>query len=232
MNAESVNAKNRGAMEDALRLREKSNEMWDKAIKAYDETKSLAPNYVQTHHQVGLLYLKRAEQAVAWGESGNAKKNYDEALKNFQFYRMLDPVFPQNYDRMSQIFVIENRLDEAIAIYGEAIHFNDAIPRSIYGIPYNERLGSFYVSVGKLYFTKAQQLARDPFHPIQPHVNDALDNFKKALAADPKNVDALKGMGFLLDHMGQRQEAQAVWGRAHALAPDDPDFKILPPAAK
>ena len=51
-------------MEESLRLKQKAADMWDKAETAYADTKNLAPNYVQTHHQMGLLFVKRAEQAM------------------------------------------------------------------------------------------------------------------------------------------------------------------------
>jgi Flp pilus assembly protein TadD len=49
--------------------------------------------------------------------------------------------------------------------------------------------------------------------------------FQKAVEADPRNVEALKGLGFLLDQLGRHAEAQALYRQAIQVAPNDPDLQ-------
>jgi tetratricopeptide (TPR) repeat protein len=224
VNGESMAARSKGDMEEAQRLKQKAIDMWDKAESAYNDTKKLAPNYVQTHHQMGLLYVKRAEQAAAWGDQALAQKYYDDALANFYKYKMLDPVFPPNYDRIVQILLMRGKIDESIALYKEAIYYNDEVARSIHNRPFSDRLAPLYVSLAKLYYN---QIANKPnaFNPPAPQVQEAIKYFRLATESDPKLLEAWKGLGFLLDKSGQHQEAQAAYRQAVSIAPGDPDLK-------
>jgi superkiller protein 3 len=221
---ESIKAKNGGDMEEALRLKSKSQEMWDKAEGAYRKTKDLAPNYVQTHHQMGLLYTKRAEQALQWGESQKANEYYQKALENFRLYHRLDPVFPPNFDRMIQILLMDQKFHESEELYKEAIYYNEVVSKLIRDVP-DPNVSNLCVSLAKVYYTEATRLSPDPFHPVLSPVEEALKYFKKATEARPKNEDAWKGLGFILDKMGKKDEAQAAWRKALEISPNDPDLK-------
>lgn len=229
--AESVNARNQGKLEEAQRLRERSNEMWDKSEDAYVATKKLAPNYVQTHHQMGTLYTKRAEQAAFWGEAERARQFYDQAYSHFRLYRMIDPVFPPNYDRMVQILLLDNKYKEAEELYKEAIYYNQEVARSIRNEPFSDRLTHLALSLAKIYYTEAQTLSLNPFQPLLPQVEEALKYFNMAVEHDPKNIEAWKGAGFLLEKMGRKEEAQRVFRKIAELSPNDPDlrFSATPP---
>jgi tetratricopeptide (TPR) repeat protein len=229
VNSESLNVRGKGDTAEAQRLREKAQKMWDDAEKAYEGTKRLAPNYVQTHHQMGLLNMKRAEQAMQWGDMEKAKALYAESLKNFRLYHQLDPVFPPNYDRMVQILLMDNKYEEAEELYKKALYYNDDVAKSIHKGGFPDRVTAIATSLAKLYFQHARTLANNPFNPLLPQVKEALAYFKLAVEADPKNVEALKGVGFLLNNSGRTQEGQAALQKAKALAPNDPDLQTVPP---
>ncbi|MFH2203915.1 MAG: O-antigen ligase family protein [Elusimicrobiota bacterium] len=118
---------------------------YDRALDAYDEVRSKAPNYVQMHHQVGVLHLKRgqwersqAQQsrdqakalqgqgktadaqallAKAAGHAKDAEVYLDKALERMQLYRAHDPVFAPNYFRMGQIYMMRQQYDKAVETY-------------------------------------------------------------------------------------------------------------------
>jgi tetratricopeptide (TPR) repeat protein len=221
-----MNARNKGDMEEAQRLRERSIENWNKSENAYNNTKKLAPNYVQTHHQLGMLNIKRAEQAARWGELVAAKKYYEEAEKDFRKYRMLDPVFPPNYDRLVQLLLMQGKIDEVIELYKQAIHYNDVIGKTINKVGFPDRVGAFYVSLAKVYLNRVLQTTNDPYSPPKPDVMEALNCFKLATEADPNNPEAWKGYGFLLEKLKRKEESQAAFLKAVSLAPNDPDLKV------
>ena len=95
---------------------------FDRAVEAYAKVRALAPNYVQMHHQAGVLYLKRGEYAASTeGRPQDRDAWWDKALVRFKMYQHLDPVFPLNYYRMAQIYLARRDYDKAIAVYKEYI---------------------------------------------------------------------------------------------------------------
>ncbi len=223
---DSENARAKGDLVEAERLKQKALDMWDLSEKAYNVTKQLAPNYVQTHHQMGILFVKRAEAAARWGDVKKSQEYYAEALKDFERYHMIDPVFPQNYDRMVQILVMQHRFKEAEDLYTEAIYNNDEVSRAIRKSPFYDRVAELSVSLAKLYYTEALQKTPNPFSPLLPQISEALKYFQKALEMDPKSMEALKGLGFMYSKLGKTKEAQEMWGRALRVSPNDPDIRV------
>ena len=94
---------------------------YERAMYWYDEVRKLAPNYVQMHHQIGNLHLRRAQHAADKGQQAESERYLDMALIRFKLYRQIDPVFPPNYYRMAQIFMIRKQYDEAAKHYQDFI---------------------------------------------------------------------------------------------------------------
>ncbi|MBI4061188.1 MAG: O-antigen ligase family protein [Elusimicrobia bacterium] len=90
---------------------------YERAMYWYDEVRKLAPNYVQMHHQIGNLHLRRAEWATNNGRPEEAQKYLDMALIRFKLYYQIDPVFAPNYYRMAQIYMIRKQYDLAAKTY-------------------------------------------------------------------------------------------------------------------
>lgn len=223
--SESEQARQRGDMNEAARVRTRALEYWDKAEAAYTDTKNLAPNYVQTHHQMGLLYTKRAEQAQLWGETDKSNQYYNTALHNFRLYWMLDPVFPPNIDRMVQILLRSKNYPEIEKLYKLGIHYNGPVGISINKIGHPDSMLTLTLSLAKIYFTQAVEKYKDPFHPVAPEVQEAVKYFQMATEWKPDNPEGWKGLGFLLGRMGKQTESQAALRRALQLSPNDPELK-------
>ncbi len=222
---QALQVRQSGNQAEADRLKDRAIEEWNFAEQAYERTKELAPNYVQTHHQVGLLYVKRAELYREWGDNLKMKENYQIALKNFYRYKMLDPVFPPNYDRIAQILLMEGKFDEPIALYKEAIYYNDEVARAINVTGYPERVAELTASLAKVYFGQANSLSSNPFNPRLKQIDEALAVLKKGAENNPKNLEVWKLMGLLYERGGEPQKAQEAYRKAVELNPTDPDLK-------
>ena len=94
---------------------------YERAMYWYDEVRKLAPNYVQMHHQIGNLHLRRAEWATQNGHPEEAEKYLQMALVRFKLYYQVDPVFAPNYYRMAQVYMIQKRFDLAAKTYRDLI---------------------------------------------------------------------------------------------------------------
>ncbi|MBI3547446.1 MAG: O-antigen ligase family protein [Elusimicrobia bacterium] len=90
---------------------------FERAMGAYDEVKKRAPNYVQMHHQVGVLWMKLGGWLLQQGRIEEGQKAWNKALENFEMYRNIDPVFAPNYYRMGHIYMMRKQYDKAIAAY-------------------------------------------------------------------------------------------------------------------
>ncbi len=90
---------------------------YERAMYWYDEVRKLAPNYVQMHHQIGNLHLRRAEWATNNGRPDEAEKYLEMALVRFKLYSQVDPVFAPNYYRMAQVYMIRKQYDLAVKTY-------------------------------------------------------------------------------------------------------------------
>ena len=93
---------------------------YERALYWYNEVRRLSPNYVQMHHQVGNLHLRRAQ----WAQDPSNHRPPEEsqhyldlAIKRFRMYEAIDPVFPPNFYRLAQVYILEKKYDEAIKVY-------------------------------------------------------------------------------------------------------------------
>jgi O-antigen ligase/tetratricopeptide (TPR) repeat protein len=95
---------------------------YERAMASYDEVRRLAPNYVQMHHQVGALHLKRADWALQNKRPDSEVQYYlDLALNRFWLYHAVDPVFAPNWYRISQVYMIRKQWDKAAWAYEKHI---------------------------------------------------------------------------------------------------------------
>ena len=94
---------------------------YERALHWYNEVRRLSPNYVQMHHQVGNLHLRRAQWAMDNKHPEQAAKYLDLALNRYRLYQAIDPVFAPNYYRMGQLYMTRRQYDEAIKVYEELI---------------------------------------------------------------------------------------------------------------
>ncbi|OGR92476.1 MAG: hypothetical protein A2V88_01050 [Elusimicrobia bacterium RBG_16_66_12] len=95
---------------------------YERAVYWYNEVRRLSPNYVQMHHQVGNLHLRRAQWAMDNKRPEEGAKYLDLALNRYRLYQEIDPVFAPNYYRMGQLYMMRRQYDEAIQVYEELIN--------------------------------------------------------------------------------------------------------------
>lgn len=200
------------------------NDRWqpgdiERAIKKYEDVWRLAPNYVQSHHQAGLVYLKwgdeekrKAEEARQRGDIAAAAMHekqmneiWDKALKQFEKYRMIDPVFAPNYYRMAYIYIQRGNFQKAEEMYLAAVDRRDPPD-------YRQTRPEATINLGNLKY-------------MQGDIKGAKEWYEKTLEFEPNNVTALKNLAVIYGRLGQHQEAQNAWIRLRSIAPNDEDVK-------
>lgn len=170
---------------------------YERALASYDEVRRLAPNYVQMHHQVGALHMKRAEWAMQHGHPEEAQLYLDRAMTRFRLYEAIDPVFAPNYYRMGQIYMIEKKYDLAAKVYEDYIRADKcAVSPSLMKHPWLRRTILSY-----------QTYVQEPGSPYPVHRHESAEAYTN-----------LANAYYLGQHLGK---AEAAYRHALAL---DPNF--------
>lgn len=84
----------------------------ERSISKYQDVWNLAPNYVQSHHQAGVVYMKLG---MHFKDIDKEKSIYyfNKALEYFWKYHKIDPIFPVNYQRMANVYLNLGNLEMA-----------------------------------------------------------------------------------------------------------------------
>ncbi|MCS7152219.1 MAG: O-antigen ligase family protein [Endomicrobia bacterium] len=77
----------------------------ERSISKYNDVWRLAPNYVQSHHQAGVVYMKLGAYYRNIGDNEKSILYFNKALECFWKYHKIDPIFPVNYQRMALVYM-------------------------------------------------------------------------------------------------------------------------------
>lgn len=224
-------ARGRGDHDVAEKLREKAEEYWKKSLESYEGVKAFAPNYVQTHHQVGLIQTKRGDLETAWGDKEKAESHWIEALKNFELYHQLDPVFTANYYRMSYVHFMRGDMAKAEEAYLGALKFNSA---NVVGRVYHNRNAETYGNLGRLYYiqlvnrypTPQRGMTNDPlFAKAVGYYEKALESARLSGQESEYGFESAKALAVLYSRAGNEPVARALWNKLREWNPEDADVR-------
>lgn len=224
-------ARGRGELDAAETLREKANAYWEKSLQSYARVKSFAPNYVQTHHQVGLIYTKMGDLETAWGDKKKAESHWDEALKNFALYHQLDPVFPANYYRISYVHFMRGDIAKAEEAYLEALKHNSA---NVVGRIYHNRNAETYGNLGRLFYiqlinrypTPQRGMTTDPlFIKAVGYYEKAMDSARLSGQESELGFEPAKALAVLYSRAGNEPLARSLWNTLREWNPQDADVR-------
>jgi putative inorganic carbon (HCO3(-)) transporter len=210
---------------------------FERAMEAYDQVRSKAPNYVQMHHQVGTLYLKRSDWERKQGRNEEAEKYVDLALERYLLYQKHDPVFAPNFFRIGQIYMARKQYDKAIENYKMFVDAHNCnVPDDVeQGLRWRKTIGAYqyyqqpdgdrwrhthpdgqgYAQLANAYFLKGD-------------LANAEKNYKMALKLNPNDEHAKRNLQVLYQKaraMGAIQAAPVV---GPALPPPAPPKGAAP----
>ncbi len=94
----------------------------ERSIAKYEDVWKLAPNYVQSHHQAGVVYLKLGAYFKNLGNVEKANYYWNKALECFWKYHKIDPIFHVNYQRMAWIYLQMGNIEMAEKVYKAHIY--------------------------------------------------------------------------------------------------------------
>ncbi|MDR2426286.1 MAG: O-antigen ligase family protein [Endomicrobium sp.] len=206
------------------------------AEKSFKELWKLAPNYVQSKYLAGLMYHKNFNDALSlknkYVQQNNhekakemeipIKENYDLAVKYYNEYMMIDPIFPLTYYQLASIYSAVGNLQMVEKTLKDHLEYPANLSRHPHdfwvenwekrrSLEYSET----YVHLGHLY------LANSKFQ-------EAHDAYIKALELNPDNINALKNLTNV--YAGNNEKITQVWLEVFRKFPNDEDaIKYLEP---
>jgi len=196
---------------DSLDKRDRTAE----AIEAYSRAVSLRPDYVEAHHNLGLLLADEGkfEQAIA---------HYNSALKT-------DPENAGVHDDLGLALSKLGKTQEAIDHYNEAIRIN---PKSASA---HDNLGTALFRLGKMpqaikhYSTAVALKPDDPVshnnlgnvYAIQGQPEKAIEHYEISLNLKPDDPETLNNTANALAALKKFSEAAKTYRQALEIAPDD-----------
>lgn len=224
VDAASLLARGRGDLVAAETLKDAARKHWLKALEAYERTRRLAPNYVQTHHQEGLVHQKIAQQAFNWGDNAMAEREFTLALECFKKYRELDPAYLGNHAQMALLYIRRKDFESVTRLYEDALHLYQM--KLIYRFP--DREAEILVNLGKAHYLRFMEShAPGRILSEDPDVKASEECFEQALHYDPQRRDAAKDLAILYTREGRRDKARAYWERLRQMNPQDPDVQAV-----
>lgn len=210
------------------------NDRWqnddpEKAIDEYKEIWKLAPNYVQSKFLVGLVYTKLVSyfnnQANILEKENNEQAKYqaianrnrclNEAIKYYNQYKMIDPIFPQTYYQLANLYMQAGHPELAEKEYLEHINFPNKLqekPHNFYKENWKERRREEYaktcIYLGSLEFNM-----------------NKLDNAEKAFIESlkyvPNNNEALKYLSEIYKKKKNKESYKEVYNLLKQYYPND-----------
>jgi len=196
----------------------------NKALAEYESLWKLAPNYVQSKFLVGALYTKLwAEYNIQYNDFLGKKdeKNAETALKNrddsfqkavryYNEYELIDPIFPETYYRLAWLYVQNGEYQKALDEYQKHLNAPGKLIRNAdYWKPRRKNEYAFtYINMGSLYF-------------MMNNFDKAEECFKKSLELVPDSLEGLKSLAALYNKTNRKAEFNKTVETLKKLYPQD-----------
>lgn len=144
------------------------------------------------------------------GRALAAEKKYDEAIEQFKKAAEMDPNQHVILSNMAEAYKQEKKYDDAIDSYNKALAILANKPNADIEASYHMNMGIVYGMAGKMDNAQAEMKKSaelSPNNASKSYYNlgamltntgkyqEAVEAFKQAVAADPKNADALYQLG-------------------------------------
>ncbi|MDD3065336.1 MAG: tetratricopeptide repeat protein [Endomicrobiaceae bacterium] len=200
------------------------NDDVSKALAEYESLWKLAPNYVQSKFLVGALYTKLwAEYNLQYNGflAKKDEKNAETALKNrddsfqkavryYNEYELIDPIFPETYYRLAWLYVQNGEYQKALDEYQKHLDAPGKLIRNAdYWKPRRKNEYAFtYINMGSLYF-------------MMNNLDKAEECFKKSLELVPDSLEGLKSLVALYNKTNRKDEFNKTVETLKKLYPQD-----------
>lgn len=206
---------------------------YDEALDAYKTAHSLQPDDAMIHHQLGNIYSKRGKRAEAIAHQQRA-------------IAILPKLAPAHY-QLGLLYSQENRLPEAISAYETAYSADPELIEALYNLAQvHIRNGNKRAAREKMQLFEKQRVVVKPIQDLRGALQrtieptqragilanigriylkselyeKAVSEYEKAIALNPKAVEAYNGVGIAYVMLKRYSDAIDAQRKALALQPD------------
>jgi len=184
----------------------------DEAIKQYERTLDLRPNYERAHNNLGDVLVRKGK--------------FDEALKSFQASARLFPNYAVARSNLGVVYEKLGRYDEAVVEYNAALKIEPNNP-------------SMHKNIGVVYFYYLKDYQKAAYHweralSLNPNDDQAqairanvelikrVEEYQKLLEANPNNTALRNGLGITYESLSRTEDAAAEYEKALKIDFSDP----------
>lgn len=201
------------------------------AEKSFKQLWKLAPNYVQSKFMAGSMYQKSfidaielRDRYISQKDFGKAKeaeisagKNYEFAIKYFNEYITIDPIFPLAYYQLAEIYTKTGNRRMAEKVLKSHLEY----PAKL-----NEKPHNFWVEnwEKRRYYDYSETYANlGNLYLLDGKTDEAMNAYKKALELFPNNINALKNITNAYAKLGDSEKVKQAWLEVFRKYPEDED---------
>jgi protein O-GlcNAc transferase len=186
----------------------------DAAIKLYQQTLELKPEYAEIYYNLGNVFLRQ-------GKLDAAKESYQQALK-------LKPNYAQAHHNLGNVLQQQGNLDAAIASYQQALKVQPNYAQA------HHHLGDVFLKQNKLNaaadsYQQALKLQPNYFQThhqlgsvlkLQGKLDEAVKSYQQAISLKPNYADVHYNLGSTFYEQGNLEAAIEWYYQALKINPD------------
>jgi len=195
---------------------------------------NIAPNYVQSKYLAGVMYSRMFEEAAQTREQFIKEKRsqaaidaqtkimmdtFNNAIKYFKEYLMIDPIYPLTYYSLARLYEFIGDLKSAEEWYYRHLEFPKALqhnPHDIWKENWHERRSGDYAET---------YLHLGNFYMKRGHHQAAKEAYLKAVTLEPKFILARKNLTLALEKLNDKTGIRQQWIEIYLLDSNDQDAR-------
>ncbi|MBR3654373.1 MAG: O-antigen ligase family protein [Elusimicrobia bacterium] len=216
------------------------NDRWqnddpEKALAEYNEIWKLAPNYVQSKFLTGLVYSKLVNyfnnQVNQYGQENNEQERqlaaqkrdycFQQAIKYYNQYKLIDPIFPQTYYQLANLYIQSGHPDLAEKEYLDQLNF----PNSLQEKPHNFHKENWKERRREEYAQTCIYLGNLEFN--MNNLDNAEKSYIESLKYVPNNIEGLKNLSVVYIKTNNKEGYKEVYNLLKQIYPEDEYVKQM-----
>jgi putative inorganic carbon (HCO3(-)) transporter len=206
---------------DSIKTEESFKKLW-----------KLAPNYVQSKYLAGIMYSKAFDDAVKLrdeyskvgksqeiidAQNKKIEEAFNNAVKYFNQYLTIDPIFPLTYHNLSSLYVRAGNYQKA----EQTLYAHINYPASMSNPPHNIWVEDWAQRRPYDYAETYSQLGN--LYMVQSNFEQARDAYLRAVELAPGHIVVRKNLAMAYTRLGDKENHIRQWVEVFKLDNNDQD---------
>ena len=194
---------------------------------------ALAPNYVQSKFLAGVMYSRMWESVMAQRNDYYSKGKQEEAdamakssdelfalaLKYYNEYIMIDPIYPLTYQKLAQLYAQSGDFEKAVKVLLAHIEYPANLKQHPHDFWVEDWESRRVIDYSETYSQLGNLLA------TYGKFEDARRAYEKSLEIFPDHFGSLKNLTIVYANLGDPEKSNEMWMEVYKRNPNDEDAK-------